>query len=245
MPTLARTSRVMPWKRKGSSIARASRAAISSALLDGRVERHQHGELVAADAGHELGVGDAGLQARADLAQQPVAGLMAERVVELLEVVEVDQQQRELGLAGAGGGRGLVEAGEQLAAVGEAGQRVVQRVVLALDGERAQLVLELAAVGRVAHVEHVALDARVVQAVDGDDVEVAVAAGAVREAQRQVAGEVGLVGGVGEVAVERGAVVGVDEVVQAGADDRVGLVAEHAADRRGLPDARAGRRRRS
>ena len=120
MPTLARTSRVMPWKRNGSSIARASARGEDLRLLDGGVERHQDGELVAADAGHEVGAGHGGLQARADLAQQPVAGLVAERVVELLEVVEVDQQQRELGLDGAGGGRRLVEVGEQLAAVGEA-----------------------------------------------------------------------------------------------------------------------------
>ena len=82
---------------------------------------------------------------------------------------------------------GLVEAGEQLRRLARPGQRVVHRVVLALGGERAQLVLELAAVGRVAHVEHEAVDARVVQAVGGDDVEVAVAAVAVGEAQRQVA----------------------------------------------------------
>ena len=120
----------------------------------------------------------------------------------------------------------------------------MQRVVLALGGERAQLVLELAAVGRVAHVEHEAVDARVVQAVGGDDVEVAVAAVAVGEAQRQGAAVLGVAVGVGEVAVERGAVVGVDEVVHAGADDRVGLVAEHAADRLGLPAHARGRRRR-
>ena len=184
-------------------------------LLDGGAGREQDGELVAADAGHELGVGHAGLQPRADLAQEPVAGLVAERVVELLEVVEVDQQQRELGLVGAGGGGRVLEAGEQAAAVGEPGQRVVHRVVLALGGERAQLGLELAAIGRVAHVEHVAVDAGVVQAVGGDDVEVAVPALAVREAQRQVAGVVGVAGGLGEVAVERGAVVRVDELVDA------------------------------
>ena len=203
--------------------------------FDGGVERHQDGELVAADAGHELGLGGAGLQARADLAQEPVAGVVAERVVELLEVVEVDQQQRELGLGGARGGRGLVEAGEQLAAVGETRQRIVQGVVLALGGEGTQLVLEPAAVGRVAHVEHEALDARVVQAVGGDDVEVAVPARAVGEAQGQRAAVLGVAVGVGEVAVERGAVVRVDEVVHAGADDRVGGVAEHAADRLRLP----------
>ena len=241
MPTLARTSRVRPWERNGSSIARPSASATTSRLLDGGADRQQHGELVAADAGHEVGAGHGGLQARADLAQQAVARGVAERVVELLEVVEVDQQQRELGLDRAGRGRGLVELGEQLAAVGQARQRVVHGVVLALGDERAQLVLELAAVGRVTHVEHEALDAVVVQAVGRDDVEVAVAALAVGEAQRQVAGVLGLpVGGV-EVAVERGPVVRVDEVMQASADDVVGRVAEDVADRLRLPaDALVG-----
>ena len=179
MPTLARTSSVRPWKRNGSSIERASAVAIASACSTVVPGRQQDGELVAADAGHELGAGHGGLEPRPDLAQEPVAGLVAERVVELLEVVEVDQQQRELGLGGAGLGRRLLEAREQAAAVGQPGQRVVHRVVLALGGERAQLGLELAAIGRVAHVEHVAGDAGVVQAVGGDDVEVAVAALAV------------------------------------------------------------------
>ena len=205
MPTLARTSRVRPWKRNGSSIARRERVGDDLGLLDGGAERQQHGELVAADAGHELGAGDAGLQARADLAQQPVAGVVAERVVELLEVVEVDQQQRELGLDARGrrswSRRGAANSLRRLARPVSGS---CMRVVLALGGERAQLVLELAAVGRVAHVEHEAVDARVVQAVGGDDVEVAVAAVAVGEAQRQVARVVGAAVGVGEVAVERG-----------------------------------------
>jgi hypothetical protein len=56
----------------------------------------EHGELVAAEprkqvlAAHLLG------EARRDLAQQVVAALVAQDVVDLLEAVEVDQQQREL-----------------------------------------------------------------------------------------------------------------------------------------------------
>ena len=107
---------------------------------------------------------------------KPVAGLVAERVVELLEVVEVDQQQRQLGLRLARSLRGVLQAREQPAPVRQPRQRVVIGVVLTLGGELAQLELELAAVGRVAHVEHVAGDGRVVQAVGRDDVEMAVAA---------------------------------------------------------------------
>jgi hypothetical protein len=193
-------------------------------LLDRRAGRQQDRELVAADAGDQLGAGDSGLQAGADLAQQPVTGLVAERVVELLEVVEVDQQQRELGLALAGRGRGLLEAREEAAPVRQARQRIVHRVVLALGGELAQLELELPAVGRVAHVEDVAGDGGIVQAIGGDDVEVAMSAVPVDEPERQVARVVRAAAGLGEVAVERGAVVGVDEVAEVAADELAGIV---------------------
>ena len=210
-------------------------------LLDRGAGRQQDGELVAADAGDQLGAGDAGLQAGADLAQQPVAGLVAERVVELLEVVEVDQQQRQLGLRLAGRGRGVLQAREQPAPVRQAGQRVVRGVVLALGGQLAQLELELAAVAGVAHVEHVAGDGRIVQAVGGDDVEVAIPTVTVGEAQREVARMVRAAAGLGEVAVQRGAVVGVDEVAEMAARRGAGVVGEHAADRGGLPaDALVG-----
>ena len=54
-------------------------------------------ELVAAEPGERVVVAQELLQARADLAQHLVAGVVAERVVELLEAVEVDQEQRQLG----------------------------------------------------------------------------------------------------------------------------------------------------
>ena len=53
-------------------------------------------ELVAAEPRERVVVAQQLLQPRADLAQHLVAGVVAERVVELLEAVEVDQQQREL-----------------------------------------------------------------------------------------------------------------------------------------------------
>ncbi len=66
---------------------------------------------------------------------------MAERVVELLEVVEVDQQQRELVLAARAVAVVVLEAvGEQAAAVarGRSAGRALASC-LALGGERAQL----------------------------------------------------------------------------------------------------------
>ena len=54
----------------------------------------QHGELVAAEPGERVAAAQRAAQPGGDLAQQPVAVVVAERVVDLLEPVEVDQQQR-------------------------------------------------------------------------------------------------------------------------------------------------------
>ena len=61
------------------------------------VARHQHDrELVAPEPGERVLLAQQRAQARADLAQHLIAGVVAERVVELLEPVEVDEQQRHL-----------------------------------------------------------------------------------------------------------------------------------------------------
>jgi hypothetical protein len=63
--------------------------------LDGRPlgqAGQQHGELVAALAGHGVGFAHAGDDAPGRLDQQAVAGLVAEGVVDFLEAVEVDEQ---------------------------------------------------------------------------------------------------------------------------------------------------------
>ena len=54
----------------------------------------QHDELVAAGAGDEVGVTGRVLQALGELQDQRVAGLVAERVVHELEVVQVEVQHR-------------------------------------------------------------------------------------------------------------------------------------------------------
>ena len=97
----------------------------------------QDGELVAAQPGEDLAGPQRGLQARADLAQQLVTGVVAEAVVDLLEAVEVEQQQG----GGPPGGRRRQHPGgllEQGAAVGQPGQLVGARLLLDLV-ERAHL----------------------------------------------------------------------------------------------------------
>jgi hypothetical protein len=66
------------------------------------------------------------LQARGHLAQQLIAGGVAQGVVDLLEAVQVDEQHRQLLVVARGGGNGLVGLGLQQAAVGQAGQAVVE-----------------------------------------------------------------------------------------------------------------------
>ena len=71
----------------------------------------QHGELVAAEPRERVAAPERAAQPLGDVAQQPVAVVVAERVVDLLEAVEVDQQQADRPAAqphprGRRGGRG-------------------------------------------------------------------------------------------------------------------------------------------
>ena len=107
-------TRIPPTANERSSAARSRRPV---ALRRGLVARGEHDrELVTAEARQRVALAQRHLQPRPDLAQHLVAGVVAERVVELLEAVEVDQQQRDLGVgvldrlrraarAGAGGSR--------------------------------------------------------------------------------------------------------------------------------------------
>ena len=56
----------------------------------------QHDELVAAQARDRVALAQVMPQAPRDVLQQPVARLVAEAVVDVLEAVEVDEEQREL-----------------------------------------------------------------------------------------------------------------------------------------------------
>ena len=81
----------------GAARSTASRAAVS-APSRGEVGEQEH-ELVAAVAGEQAAIALGAAQPPGDAAQQPVAGAVAERVVDELEVVEVDEQQRDRPLA--------------------------------------------------------------------------------------------------------------------------------------------------
>jgi hypothetical protein len=97
----------------------------------------QHGELVAAEPHQQVAGRSGGGEPGRGGAQQVVSGGMAERGVDLFEVVDVQQEQRHR--------RGRVQAAqhfgpaaEQRRTVGQAGQGVVRRVVGAAFGQRAE-----------------------------------------------------------------------------------------------------------
>jgi hypothetical protein len=115
-------------------------------VLAGGHVREQHAELVTAEAGHRVGVAQRGLQPARDLLQQQVSVVVAERVVDLLEVIEVHDHHHS-GLAGAPScADRLVDPVAEQLAVREPGEGVMERLVLlgdrlaaaAVDGEQRQ-----------------------------------------------------------------------------------------------------------
>jgi hypothetical protein len=89
----------------------------------------QDDELVAAEARDRIRVPHRAREPRRDRLQQLVAGLVAERVVDQLELVEVGDQHRGRRAAAARAGeRERQPVGEQLA-VRQPGERIVQRAV--------------------------------------------------------------------------------------------------------------------
>lgn len=101
-----------------------------------------HHELVAPQARGRVALADAQPEARGDLHQQLVSGLVAVGIVELLEVVEVDQQQRALVPATRTAAQGPLQAVEHQTPVGQPGQRIE-------EGELVDLVLLALALGDV------------------------------------------------------------------------------------------------
>ncbi len=101
----------------------------------------QERELVASEAGHRVHRAQQAAEALGEHRQQQVAGGMAERVVDLLERVHVQEQQAHRGAGAPRTVQGNSEPVQEQHAVGEPGQRIVQRLAgqldlgaLALDG---------------------------------------------------------------------------------------------------------------
>ena len=91
MPMLASSTATTPLSMNG----RADRVLQAPGELGGHAAvgqpAQQHGELVAAEPGERVAAAHDALQAGGDLLEQAVARVVAERVVDLLEAVEVDR----------------------------------------------------------------------------------------------------------------------------------------------------------
>ena len=182
----------------------------------------QDAELVAAEAGDGVGGAQRGLEPLGDLLEEHVAVVVAERVVDLLEVIEVHDHHGQAAVAALGGAQRLLDAVAEQHAVGQAGERVVQRLVLL--GDR----LAAAAVDGQQRQEQQRQDGE--REVGGDHEHR-------REAEQQAGGR-GLQEEVGGEVAQEADLLG--ERDGAGDEARV----ERVEDERGGDDARAGRRAR-
>lgn len=144
----------------------------ATALREARV-RQERDELVAADAREHVLGAQAGAHAPRGIAQDDVSDRVPERVVDALEVVEVEQHRQQAAARAARARRFARQRGLERAAIREAGERIVMRLLLELARDALQLAFGLLARGCVA------LDHR-----GADDVAVAIAHW--REPQRDV-----------------------------------------------------------
>ena len=90
-------------------------------------QRKDNRELVAAEPRNRVRVAQRGAQTRRHALQHAVAGMMAQRVVDLLEAVQVQEQQRQRRAFTVRDACRLIEAVVQERAVRQVGQRVVIR----------------------------------------------------------------------------------------------------------------------
>ena len=93
-----------------------------------RARQHER-ELLAPEPRGHVGLAGRRAQEGGEAPQHVVAGVVAQRVVDALEVVEVDDEQREVA-AGAGVGEVALDRQLEAAAVAQAGERVVRGEVL-------------------------------------------------------------------------------------------------------------------
>ena len=143
MPTLAVTRPLAPRRRGHHLVAhRREHRLTGEPRLLGAALGHEHGELVAAQPGEHVGLAHAGAQGLGHARDEVVPRRVPERVVDGLEVVEVEHEQRAAGAVAAHERDVAVELALEGAAVEQAGEVVVV-------GEVAQLGLMAAVVGDV------------------------------------------------------------------------------------------------
>jgi hypothetical protein len=87
----------------------------------------QDAELVATEACHRVARSQAGAQALPDRVENRVPGSVAKTIVDQLETVQIEEQNRQAAAGTLAAGQGMVDAVGKEAAVGQAGQWVGQR----------------------------------------------------------------------------------------------------------------------
>ena len=183
----------------------------------------QRRELVAADAAEDVRPPQTGAEALGDSDQQAIPDVMAEAVVDVLEVVEVEQQHRPGMVVALGVGDAPFDLLAKAPAVGEAGHLVV-------IGEEDESLLELLALADVLdlgdEVEGLAVGAASQRDAeqDPDDVAVAMEVALLHLVVAQLAGE--HLADVLEVEVE---VLGVGDLLEGLRDELVRAVAGELA----------------
>ena len=121
-----------PSIQNGSWIASQILRAILAASSSARDPGHEQRELVAAEARHRVALADVLLDPLGHLAQQLVADRVAERVVDDLEAVEVEEEDGQPLVVAVGLRHGERQAVVEEEAVGQVRQRVVEGEVLDL-----------------------------------------------------------------------------------------------------------------
>jgi len=99
------------------------RGQILAAVMTGQ----DHLEFIAAQPPDPPGFTHRALQPARHLFEQGIARRMAHRIVDLLEPVEIEHQNRTGAFTPAGGGENLFERAAHLHAVGKAGERIIMR----------------------------------------------------------------------------------------------------------------------
>ncbi len=129
MPMLTVVKTSLPSTITGSLSARWMRWARPTGSRRSSRPSQQHDELVAAETGHDVVGPQHADQALGRGEQQLVAGGVPERVVDDLEPVEVEEEQRHRPGRPVAPHQDAGQLVEQQGPVGQSGQRVVQRLV--------------------------------------------------------------------------------------------------------------------
>ena len=185
----------------------------------------QDGELVARQPRHGIGGAHGADQPLRHRLQQPIARVVAERVVDVLEVVEVEEHDRHVAARAAGQRERVLDAIAEQVPVGEPGQRIVKR-------QLPQLLFEALALADVAQVERQALHRRIGGQVAADDLEREALLAALDQQLDRANGAGRRGRDLREEYLQPLAILTRPQAEQVAADDVVGLHAERALERR-------------